>query len=349
MRKRTIYCLLILLFLGWQVCLTQSEEVSPRVHSDRTVTFRLRAPDADKVSVYTQFTDGDQVMKKGDEGIWSITLGPAKPGIYVYGFNVDGVEMSDPRNRDVLVNAWPTRSIVEIPSDRPMYYEQRPVPHGTIQIHWFESKTLGVNRKFYVYTPPGYLTDKKQTRYPVLYLLHGAGGYEFIWTDMGRVNLVMDNLIADGKAKPMIIVMPYGHFESYLLNDLIPFVEANYRIAKGKENRAMAGLSMGGSQTINIGIKHLDMFSSLGVFSNGIGDLQEFEKTNAEQLASMNDKLDLLWLGCGRDDFLFERYKNTLEFLKEKDIKHISNTTDGAHTWINWRRYFYEFAQLIFK
>lgn len=265
--------------------------ISPQVHEDRTVTFRFHAPDAEEVIVYTQFTEGLQYMKKGTRGVWSVTLGPAEPGIYVYGFAVDEIEVADPVSRHVLVNAWPTRSIVEIPGDKPMYYDQRPVPHGRIHMNWFESKTLGVNRKFYVYTPPDYEKSKKS--YPVVYLMHGGGGYEFIWTEMGRVNLVMDNLIADGKAKPMIIVMPYGHtpripgenyravriqrFENYFLNDLIPYVEANYRIAGGRENRVMAGLSMGGSQTLNIGIKHLDKFSSLGVFSNGIGNIEKFK------------------------------------------------------------------------
>ena len=367
-RKLIIQCLtlLVALCLTPRVCMAQREErvVSPEVHADRTVTFRLRAPDADAVSVHTQFTDDEHPMEKSDEGVWSVTLGPAQPGIYVYGFEVDGLEVADPVSRHVLVNAWPTRSIVEIPGDGPMYYDQRPVPHGTVHMHWIESKTLGANREFYLYTPPGY--DEGKTEYPVLYLLHGMGGYEFIWTDMGRVNLVMDNLIADKKAKPMIIVMPYGHvpriegenyrsrgrtnrFEKYLLNDLIPFVEGNYRVAKGSQNRAMAGLSMGGAQSIYIGLKHLDKFSAVGVFSMGVRDLDGFAKTYSAELDSINDKLDVFWLGCGTDDFLFERYEETIEFLKSKNIKHVANPTDGAHTWINWRRYLYEFAQLIFK
>jgi len=365
-KKLTIQCLLVVLCLAPQVCIAQQRErlVSPEVHADRTVTFRFRAPNADEVRVHTQFTDDEHSMKKDDNGTWTITLGPAEPGIYVYGFSVDGVDMADPANRYVLVNQWPTRSLVEIPGDQPMYYDQRPVPHGTVHMHWIEAKTLGVNRKFYLYTPPGY--DSAQSEHPVLYLLHGMGGYEFIWTDMGRVNLVMDNLIADGKATPMIIVMPYGHvpriegedrrsrgrtarFEKYLLDDLIPFVEGHYRVAKGPKNRAIAGLSMGGGQSINIGIRHLDMFSALGVFSMGIRQPATFGETYAAELGSINDKLDLLWLGCGRDDFLFERYAQTLEFLAERNVKHVAHTTDGAHTWLNWRAYLYEFAQLIFK
>lgn len=337
--------------------------ISPQVHEDRTVTFRFHAPDAKEVGVYTQFTEGLQAMKKGTRGVWSVTLGPAEPEIYVYGFVVDDIELADPVSRHVLVNAWPTRSIVEISGDEPMYYDQRPVPHGTVHMNWFESQTLGVDRKLYVYTPPGYEKNKKS--YPVVYLLHGGGGYEFIWTEMGRVNLVMDNLIADGKAEPMIIVMPYGHtpripgenyrvvriqrFEDYFLNDLIPYAEANYRIAEGREKRVMAGLSMGGSQTLNIGIKHLDKFSSLGVFSNGIGNIEKFKQTHGKYLDSMNEKVDVFWLACGRDDFLFERYEETLVFLNAKNIKHTANITDGAHTWLNWRRYFCEFSQLIFK
>ena len=187
----------------------RARPVSPTVHADRTVTFRMDAPGADEVVVYTQFTDGSQAMEKDETGVWSVTLGPADPGIYVYGFAVDDVAMSDPNNKLVLVNQWPDRSLVEIPDDGQRYFDQRPVAHGEIRINWIESETLGVNRKFYVYTPPGY--DKNKKKYPIVYLSHGGGGYEFIWTDMGRVNLVLDNLIADKKAVPMIVVMPFGH------------------------------------------------------------------------------------------------------------------------------------------
>ena len=163
-------------------CQDDERIVSPVVHPDRTVTFSFYAPDAEEVFVYTQFTEDEQIMKKDERGVWSVTLGPAEPEIYVYGFVVDDVEMADPWNRYVLVNEWPTRSIVEIPGDEPMYYDQRPVPHGRIQMNWYESKTLGTNRKFYVYTPPGYENNEKS--YPVVYLLHGGGGYEFIWTEI---------------------------------------------------------------------------------------------------------------------------------------------------------------------
>ncbi len=366
MKTRTIFnfvLTVVLLPLVFSFAQDDEELVSPEVHPDKTVTFRFRAPDAKEVGVYTQFTNDYHTLQKDDKGIWSIRLGPAEPEIYVYGFVVDDIELADPWNRNVLVNEWPTRSIVEIPDDKPMYYDQRPVPHGKIEMNWFESKTLSVNRKIYVYTPPGYEHNDKS--HPVVYLLHGGGGWEFIWTEMGRVNLVLDNLIAEGKAKPMIIVMPYGHtpriagenyrsvriqrFEKFFLNDLIPYVESNYRIKDGRENTVIAGLSMGGSQTLNIGIKHLDKFSSLGVFSNGIRNLESFKNTHGEFLKTINDEVDIFWLACGTDDFLFERYESTIKFLKENNIQHIENTTGGAHTWLNWRKYFYEFAQLIFK
>ena len=335
----------------------------PVVHADRTVTFRMDAPGADTVAMHTQFTDGLQAMVKDDGGVWSVTLGPAAPGIFVYGFVLNGVGMPNPNNRLVLVNAWPDRGLVEIPGDEPLYFEQRPVPRGQIRINWIESETLGVNREFYVYTPPGY--DKNKKKYPVVYLLHGSGGYEFSWAEMGRVNFVLDNLIADGKAAPMIVVMPYGHtpriegqqyraqrrqrFESYFLEDLIPNIEANYRVKKGAENRALAGLSMGGSQTLYTGILHSDKFNWLGVFSNGISDVAAFKESHGAQLATLNDDVELLWVACGTDDFLFERYEAMLEFFAEEGIEHVVNTTGGAHNWLNWRRYFYDFSQLIFK
>lgn len=363
--KSLIFFILFIMGMPFSLSIAQDADqvVSPEVHPDRTVTFRFRAPDADHVGVFTQFTNEYHAMKKDAGGVWSITLGPVEPNIYVYGYVVDGIKVADPWSRNVLVNEWPTRSIVEIPGDEPMYYDHRPVPHGKIEMNWFESKTLGVNRKFYVYTPPGY--DQNDISYPVVYLHHGGGGYEFIWTEMGRVNHVMDNLIADGKAEPMIIVMPFGHvpriagedyaatrfqrYEDFLFNDLIPYVESSYRIAEGRENRAMAGLSMGGSQTLYIGVKHIDKLSSLGVFSSGIRDVESYKETYGEYLAQMNDKIDVFWLSCGTDDFLFERYEATIKFLNDENINHVENTTGGAHTWLNWRRYFYEFAQLIFK
>ena len=351
--------LTILICLPGFLCIGQDngEWVSPEVQSDRSVTFRFGAPDAKEVIVYTQFTGEDHAMEKGEGGIWSITLGPSDPGIYEYNFKVDGIEMSDPRNRHVLVNYRPTRSIVEIPGDEPMFYDQRPVPHGQVHIHWFESITLEANRRIYVYTPPGY--EKSKKKYPVVYLMPGGGGYEHGWTEYGRVNLVMDNLIADEKAEPMIIVMPDGHipqipgknysFEDHFLNDLMPYVDNNYRIADGCKNHAMAGTSMGGSKTLYYGVRHLDKFCALGVFGMGIFDLEQYEKSHGEYLDRVNEELDQFWLACGKDDFLFEYYKQTIEYLKERDIRFTELTTEGGHTYINFRHYFYEFAQSLFK
>jgi len=365
-KKGFEFFLLVFLCLIPKSSVAQEEEkiVSPEVHADRTVTFRLYAPEAKQVSVYVQFLEDLQPMKRNEKGIWHITLGPVEPEIYSYCFKVDSIIMLDPNNLNALINPLPTESLVEIPGEKPMFYDVRSVPHGVVHIHWYKSKALNVNRRFYVYTPPGYSKDKNSVRYPVLYLLHGMGGYEQVWTQYGRVNLILDNLIADHKAKPMIIVMPFGHvprvkdfkkimrnkeFERDLLGDIIPFIENHYRVAKGSKNRALAGLSMGGFQTLNIGIKHLDLFKWLGVFSAGIRSKDFTERYN-DEFKLANKELNLLWLGCGRDDFLFEDcFKPTIKFLKEKNIKHVAYITDGAHTWINWRRYLYEFAKLLFK
>jgi enterochelin esterase-like enzyme len=337
--------------------------ISPEVHQDRRVTFRLRAPQAKLVVVNAGFTQGNQPMKKDENGLWSVTLGPAKPDIYEYVFNVDGLSVVDPSNSWLKVWLRNSRNLVEIPGDEPMFYEEQQVPHGTIHIHRYQSKSLGVPRQLYLYTPPGYETNQ-QNKYPVLYLFHGFGDPVDAWTGVGRSNLIMDNLIAKNKVKPFIIVMPYGHtpssppvmrsigkyesFEKDLIEDVIPYVQKCYRTSTEQKDRAIAGLSMGGGQSITIGLGNLDLFGWVGAFSSAIPDQQNLDELLTEY-ELINEKLKLLWIGCGRQDFLFEANQKFLERLKSDNIKHTSHITEGGHEWRIWRNYLNELAPLLFK
>jgi enterochelin esterase-like enzyme len=330
--------------------------ISPEIKSDRTVTFRFLAPRAHQVLVAVEYLDGLRPLRLGETGVWEITLGPFEPELYSYNFVVDGVATVDPRNPVIKIGTGTTNSLLDIPGDPPLFYDERPVPRGTVHLHRYDSKTLGVTRGLNVYTPPDYLKDLR-TAYPVLYLLHGAGDNERGWSTIGRAGVILDNLIAEKKAVPMIVVMPDGHapqvegienaFHEDLINDIIPYVEANYRIKKDAGNRALAGLSMGGFQTLDIGISHQDIFNWIGVFSGGINDT--YEQTHGTFLDSANTNLDLFWIGIGRTDFLWERNENLLKLLNEKKVKHTFRQSEGGHTWKNWRAYLHEFTQLLFK
>jgi len=309
--------------------------ISPEVHEDRRVTFRLRAPKAKRVEVNVQFARGDGLMKKDENGLWTVTLGPAEPDIYSYSFTVDGLQVVDPANSWLKVWLRTAQNLVEVPAEKPMYFQEQQVPHGTVHRHRYQSKSLGVTRGLYVYTPV-----------------------------VGRANVIVDNLLAKGKAKPLIIVMPYGHtpsappemrsigryeaFEKDLVQDVIGFVEKSYRVRVGQKDRAVAGLSMGGGQSLTVGLGNLKTFGWVGAFSSAIPKDEKLEELLAEP-KSINDKLDLLWIGCGRKDFLFEANQKFLERLKAGSIEHVAHITDGAHEWRIWRRYLNEFVPLLFK
>ncbi len=338
---------------------------SPDVQPDRSVTFRIRAPKASDVTFYGDWmpVGTQQKMTKADDGVWSITLGPLPPSIYLYAFTVDGVTMADPVNPRIKLRSQTSASMVEIPADSPALWQPRDVPHGAVEINWQKSKVLGDTRWIWIYTPPGY--EKSQaSRYPVLYLLHGSNDIAGGWTLAGQANFILDNLIAEKKAVPMIVVMPYGHavpfgspreiqakntakFEQYLLADVIPLVESKYRVAPGREKRAIAGLSMGGGQSLSIGLSHLDLFSALGVFSSAAGP--NFESTHAKQLDDANAKLKTFWIGCGKDDGVFPRSKQLSELLTARHVKHTLRVSEGAHTYTVWRLYLGEFAPLLFR
>jgi enterochelin esterase family protein len=338
--------------------------ISPEVHADRTVTFRIQAPRAGEVTFNGDWIVGDKPkLTKGDKGIWSVTLGPLPPGLFIYSFNVDGVALPDALNPDVKLRARTAGSIVVVPGDEPASSDARDVPHGTVEINWHRSAVLGQMRQLWVYLPPGYAKERR--RYPILYLLHGRNGTAADWTQAGLVNFVMDNLIADKRAVPMIIVMPWLHALSfdappiesndalgrYLLEEVLPLVESKYRVARDSAHRALFGLSLGGAATLTIGLNHPELFGSLAAYSTG-GSLPEIEKRiqpALEHAAALNERLKLLWLGCGKQDPLITTSEALAKLLTERDVKVTFHPTEGVHNWALWRAYFHETAPLLFR
>ena len=341
--------------------------MSPEVLPDGRVTFRLNAPKADDVTLTGEFLDGPRNFSKNADGIWTVTVGPIAPEVYHYNFTIDGVRTIDPSNPQLKTGstAGTITSVLEIPHPSPAFYDAQPVPHGEIRTHWYHSKSLGTVRRLTVYTPPGY-EKNRSTRYPVLYLFHGANADENAWYRLGRANLILDNLLAAGKSHPFLVVMPFGYgvapngpltdntakFGADLIEDVIPYIESNYRAYTDRDRRAIVGLSMGGGQSLNIGLTHLDLFSYVGGFSAAIGNAAGFSKTYAKLIGNAkdsNDKLKLLWIGCGTEDSLFGASKNFSEWLTTNHIKHTFRETSGAHTWMVWRRYLNEIAPLLFR
>lgn len=341
--------------------------VSPEVRADRTVTFRVRAAKAAQVTLFGAWMPlgTQQPMTKDADGIWSVTLGPLAPNGYLYSFTVDGVTIADPVNPDVKLRQRTSASLLEIPATPPAPWEARDVPHGSVEVNWLKSKVLdGSTRQVYVYLPPGY--DKSKSRYPVFYLFHGSGDVAASWTQAGKANLIFDSLIAEKKAVPMVVVMPLGHavpfgsarevqakntqlFEEYLFEEIIPFVNAKYRIAAGRANHAIAGLSMGGGQSSNIGFAHLDLFSAIGVFSSSGGpDFADRFKAQLADPKATNAKLKVFWMGMGKQDAGYERAKKFSELLTQNQIKHTFVETEGGHVWAVWRWALSEFTPLLF-
>jgi enterochelin esterase family protein len=343
------------------------QPVSPEVQADRRVTFRLRAPDAKKVNVAGEWGGGVRDMTRDEQGTWAVTVGPLDAGIYGYSFSVDGFQTLDPGNPAIKPMRSPRTSILEVPGDPPRLHEFQDVPHGTVRIHEYRSRSLGKLRGLRVYTPPGYDKDPG-ARYPVLYLFHGAGDNEATWSAFGRAQYIADNLLAQGKARPMVIVMPDGHagptraegasaeersrnpsaFEGDLLEDVIPFVEANYRLRDDRASRAIAGLSMGGGQSLTIGLNHHDRFAWVGGFSAAVFDPENAIAAALADPKGTDSALRLVWIACGKDDRLIENARQFTAILKEKGIRHEFQATEGGHSWPVWRRYLEEFLPRLF-
>ena len=425
-RRLLLTCVLVSFCLVASIC-TQNVfgmfgqrrgPVSPEIHPDNKVTFRISAPEANAVSVSGDWggmagawgAGGPGIeMTKDDQGVWSVTVGPLESELYGYTFNVDGAQVWDPANSHLKRDGVNIVSVVIVPGEKGDLYSVKDVPHGTLAKVWYDSPTLNMKRRMYVYTPAGYETSTE--KYPVLYLLHGAGGDEDAWTSLGRTPQIMDNLIAAGKAKPMIVVMTNGNanqtaapdaipagaagqtqgammrgaargeargargeargvtrgapgetrgaapgatrrrsggmsfggaFPDSLAKDVVPFIEKSYRVLTNKENRAVAGLSMGGGHTIAVSTSNPAMFDYIGVMSMGSDNEEQFTNLRAE-----NPKL--FWVGCGEDDFLIESARNLVEILKKKEFNYKYKENSGGHTWTNWRIYLSELAPLLFK
>ena len=363
---------------------------SPEVQADRHITFRILAPQAEKVRLGGGDIPGmgqGKEMTKGENGVWEITIGPIDAGAYRYNFNVNGVTVIDPRNPSISEsnnNVW---SLVNVPGSE--NFDTKNVPHGAVAAVTYYSTALGKFRRMHVYTPPGYESGKG--KYPIFYLLHGAGDSDEAWTSVGRAGFILDNLIAAGKAKPMVMVMPAGHtsqaprtppasgttappdeFVKEFTTDIMPYAEKNYRVLLDRSNRAIAGLSMGGSQTLNIAMPNLEKFAYVGVYSSGLlsaftrapqgqpapaGLLpinaagEAWVKTNQAKLDDANLKkgLKLFWFATGKEDFLLGSTKSTLELFKKHGFNPTYQETAGGHTWINWRNYLTEFAPQLFS
>ncbi|MEZ5041233.1 MAG: alpha/beta hydrolase-fold protein [Saprospiraceae bacterium] len=350
--------------------------VSPEVADDNRVTFRLWAPKASSVKVSGDF-GAEAAMQKGENGVWSVTIGPLDPEEYIYYYLLDSVRLLDPYNPRVKVGyvTTTTVSLLEVPAREPAFYDVQQVPHGEIRTHLYQSESNQVVRELTVYVPPGY-DENPSKRYPVLYLLHGFANDHHSWHRYGRANDILDNLLARKAIDPFIVVMPLGYggahvngdgtglppegggfrrdaglYERDILEDIIPLIEKKYRTIADRKHRAIMGFSMGGGQAGRYGLGNLDMFSYIGIMSAGMGNGTDSEplKSLAADPEKANEQIDLLWVACGKDDFAFEGAKTFSENLKQIGIKHSFHQTEGEHHWRVWRRYLRDVAPLLFK
>ena len=346
--------------------------ISPEVHADNRVTFRFRAPNVKELDLSLEGVPKNRPMEKDEQGIWSVTTEPLTPDFYGYAFVADSVHLIDPSNPLLKPNLLNTENQVHVPGPASLPWEIGDVPRGEVHHHFYKSAVVGDYRDFYVYTPPSYNDRGKQT-YPVLYLLHGFSDDASGWTAVGRANVIMDNLIAEGKAKPMIVVMTlgygapeilrggfgafrntelrdrnFGKFTEALLTEVVPRVESAYLVNKNRNSRAIAGLSMGGSESLLTGLNHLDTFTWVGAFSSG-GLAEEFDKDFPGLDAKANERLKLLWIACGTDDRLIELNRKLRAWLDTKGVHKVDIETPGAHTWMVWRRNLAAFTGLLFR
>lgn len=364
--------------------------VSPEIHGNNTVTFRFKAPKAVRVQLTGDFlpvqknakfeAPGIVDLKEGQEGVWEYTTPePLKPELYSYSFIVDGLRVNDPANVYLIRDVSTLTNVFIIDGDRADFYKVNPVPHGTVSRVWYDSPALGLERRMTVYTPAGYETGGK--RYPVLYLLHGMGGDEEAWISLGRTAQILDNLIAQGKAKPMIVVMPNGNASqeaapgessrgmvpptmqlpktmegSYeqAFPEIVKFIDKNYRTIKSKSGRAIAGLSMGGFHSLHISKQYPDMFNYVGLFSAAIMPNKEasspiYENMEGKLKVQFDKNPALYWIAIGKTDFLYKANEEYRKLLDKKGYKYTYYESDEGHIWKNWRIYLTEFVPMLFR
>jgi enterochelin esterase family protein len=348
------------------------------VTPEKKIVFRVLSPNAQNVRLVGTDIPGNiqgAAMTKGENGVWEVAMTPP-PGAYRYNFSVDGVTVIDPNNPATSESNTRVWSLVYLPGEE--FMDENRVPHGAVAAVQYYSETLKRMRRMHVYTPPGY--EAGTQKYPVFYLLHGAGDSDESWTSAGRAGFILDNLIATKKAKPMVVVMPAGHttrtplgaggrggggsqdeFVEEFLNDIMPYAESHYRVQSDRTHRAIAGLSMGGNQTLNAAIPHLDKFAYIGVYSSGLfggfgrggqasagPSWEEQHKTELDNSGAKKG-LRLLWFSTGVDDGLMPTTKSTVELLKAHGFSPVMKESAGGHTWINWRNYLNEFAPQLFQ
>ena len=361
---------------------------SPELLPDGRVTFRLLAPKANAVMVEGNWKSGrDIAMTKDEAGLWTVTTSPLQPELWAYTFSVDGVRTLDPNNFNVSRDGVGFMNTLLVVSDDTALFQPKRVPHGTVSAMWVPSTVINTERRMFVYTPPGY--EDSKDKYPVLYLLHGSGGDEDAWPTMGIANVIMDNLIATGRAKPMIVVMPnayateiasldlagprtapppgvgsgqtsYDPNEKDIVGDLVPFVDKHFRTIANRENRALAGLSMGAGITTNVALKRLDIFASVGILSSGgfrpsatsPGGIAVIEKINPDFFtnpAATNKKLRLLFFSVGTEDPRLPSLNDLQAQLKAHNINFVARTYPGEHEWKVWRHSLVDMAPMLFR
>ena len=355
---------------------------SPEVQPDRKVTFRISAPKASEVTLRGDWMTGEpEKLSKDDKGLWSVTVGPLVPDFYSYAFTVDGVKTIDPRNAMIKQGVTSLDNMFFVPGEESKFEDNQPVPHGQIRQVWYQSGTLGAQRRMHVYTPPGY--DAGTDKYPVFYLLHGGGDEDSGWSTIGRAGFILDNLIAAGKARPMLVVMPNGslprpanlpqvtpgtppppevvaamaalqdRFTHELMKEIVPTVEKSFRVLTGRDNRALAGLSMGGGQTLRVITANPDQFAYVAVWSAGIGrDANQWDERNKQFLSKadqLNRDIKLFSVSVGDKDFALAGSKALSEALNKHNIRNELHVSGGGHTWINWRHYLRDLAPRLFQ
>jgi enterochelin esterase family protein len=342
------------------------------IDEQNRVTFRVNAPGAEEVKVVNLSDEkamgaAEYKLIKGYDGVWTVTTTPCRSGFHYYQLSIDGFECADPSSQAYF--GWGRWSSgLEVPDKEYTFYQPKMNPAGEIITHWYYSRITGSVRKCLVYTPPSYQKETAK-KYPVLYLQHGAGESELGWTMQGKMNFIMDNLLHEGLAVEMLVVMDNGYaaapgaenparpggddnkFSEVMLTELIPEINNSFRTIRSREGRAIAGLSMGAGQAMQIGLDNLDVFSALGAFSGGV---RNFDRETSfagvfKDVEKLNDQLKLFWIGCGNLDRSFEHISKFHEELKTYGVKHIWHEMDGSHEWQVWRHHFYEFAQRVFK